>query len=175
MIDGRFWFEKSHFPHHFFVLTLCFFFLKNFSTGMIRQFVIDDKGSVLVCVFGCPGSAHEDDAFRAVMTAQNIQKGLSELQPISQMASIGITTGNAFCGIVGQKARGWLSFFFFSFFFGMRHDFIRIFSKLQQLLILFDAFIVYRRWSKRLRDCWGCGEPQRTPYVTCWSWHGVVR
>lgn len=42
--------------------------------GTVRQFLVDDKGSVLIGVFGTPPNAHEDDASRAVMTAITIQK-----------------------------------------------------------------------------------------------------
>lgn len=42
--------------------------------GTVRQFLVDDKGSVMIGVFGTPPNAHEDDASRAVMTAIGIQK-----------------------------------------------------------------------------------------------------
>ncbi len=36
--------------------------------GFRRQFLVDDKGSTLIVVFGVPPFAHENDAVRAVTT-----------------------------------------------------------------------------------------------------------
>jgi len=40
----------------------------------VRQFLVDDKGSVLIGVFGLPPTPHEDDATRAISVALEIQK-----------------------------------------------------------------------------------------------------
>jgi hypothetical protein len=42
--------------------------------GVVRQFLVDDKGSVLIGVFGTPPNAHENDPARAVLAAMLIQK-----------------------------------------------------------------------------------------------------
>lgn len=42
--------------------------------GTVRQFLIDDKGSVMIGVFGTPPNAHEDDCSRAVMSASLLQR-----------------------------------------------------------------------------------------------------
>lgn len=70
--------------------------------GEVRQFLVDDKGSVLIGVFGLPPVSHEDDAMRAVLTSLEISKSLRNLGIQSR---IGITTGDAFCGDVGNGQR----------------------------------------------------------------------
>eukprot|EP01122_Echinamoeba_exundans_P016458 TRINITY_DN8345_c0_g1_i1.p1 TRINITY_DN8345_c0_g1~~TRINITY_DN8345_c0_g1_i1.p1 ORF type:complete len:1850 (-),score=315.80 TRINITY_DN8345_c0_g1_i1:151-5700(-) len=71
--------------------------------GTIRQFIIDDKGSVLIAAFGLPPLSHEDDAIRAIRAATLISGRLKK--ELSIDASIGITTGKAFCGAVGSEER----------------------------------------------------------------------
>ena len=141
--------KNKHFHNFWMTFKTSLFSLlqtSNILTGMIRQFVIDDKGSVLIVVFGCPGAAHEDDSFRAIMVALTIQGRLHEPKKQStgpegelietsaaHICSIGITTGSAFCGIVGQHGKGLpQSFFVFSFFFVKR-----------VLLIVFLSFFVH--------------------------------
>lgn len=46
--------------------------------------------------------AHEDDAVRGVLSALAIYAKLRELK---MRPSIGVTTGMAFCGVVGSKTR----------------------------------------------------------------------
>ena len=38
--------------------------------GSVRQFIMDDKGTVLICVFGLPPLAHTDDPVRSVLTVE---------------------------------------------------------------------------------------------------------
>ena len=71
--------------------------------GVIRQFLVDDKGTVLIAVFGVPPFSHDDDAERGVKTALEIVDNLQE------KCHIGITTGPVFTGSVGSSER---SFFF---------------------------------------------------------------
>lgn len=73
-----------------------------FYEGTIRQFIIDDKGSVLIAALGLPPFSHEDDPCRAVQTALKIQRKISS---IGLTCSIGVTTGKAFCGAVGSEER----------------------------------------------------------------------
>lgn len=70
--------------------------------GSLNKFLMDDKGSTLIAVFGLPPLAHADDTPRGVLAALSIREALQqfELRP-----SIGITTGTAFCGVVGNKGR----------------------------------------------------------------------
>ena len=68
--------------------------------GMVRQFVVDDKGCVLIVCFGVPGFTHADDAERAVSLALAIKNEIHYVP-----CSIGVTTGKAFCGSVGSVQR----------------------------------------------------------------------
>eukprot|EP01117_Protostelium_nocturnum_P014485 TRINITY_DN5511_c0_g2_i2.p1 TRINITY_DN5511_c0_g2~~TRINITY_DN5511_c0_g2_i2.p1 ORF type:complete len:1733 (+),score=655.57 TRINITY_DN5511_c0_g2_i2:165-5363(+) len=70
--------------------------------GTIRQFMIDDKGSVLIVGFGPPPLSHQDDAIRAVKTALEI---FEKLRKLNTPCAIGVTTGRAFCGDIGTAAR----------------------------------------------------------------------
>lgn len=70
--------------------------------GSINKFLMDDKGSTLIACFGLPPVSHDDDAVRAVLAALLLCEGLYKLGLI---ASIGITTGQVFCGVVGGKTR----------------------------------------------------------------------
>jgi class 3 adenylate cyclase/tetratricopeptide (TPR) repeat protein len=73
-----------------------------FYEGTIRQFIIDDKGSVLIAAFGLPPLSHEDDPCRAVQAAMMLQKRVADL---SISTNVGVTTGKAFCGAVGSEER----------------------------------------------------------------------
>eukprot|EP00736_Rhodelphis_marinus_P009914 Rmarinus@m.18855 len=70
--------------------------------GTMRQYIQDDKGSVLIGAFGLPPMAHEDDASRGVQCALEM---VHELSSIDMVTSIGVTTGKVFCGYVGSEFR----------------------------------------------------------------------
>jgi hypothetical protein len=70
--------------------------------GSINKFLMDDKGSTLIACFGLTPNAHEDDAVRAVLAAINICEQLLQL---NRKASIGVTFGSIFCGVVGSRGR----------------------------------------------------------------------
>lgn len=70
--------------------------------GSINKFLMDDKGSTLIACFGLPPVSHEDDSLRAVLAALLICEKLFDL---GLQASIGITTGPVFCGVVGNRTR----------------------------------------------------------------------
>lgn len=72
------------------------------SNGQLRQFIIDDKGTVAICTFGMKGATVGDNAAAALATAQKIIRGLQSLE---LSASIGITCGRAYCGFVGSHHR----------------------------------------------------------------------
>ena len=63
---------------------------------------MDDKGSTLICVWGLPPMAHEDDATRAVLAAQMIRSKLRSPE-IDWWCCIGISTGVVFSGVVGTS------------------------------------------------------------------------
>ena len=60
----------------------------NTSTGTVRQLLVDDKGTVLIAVFGVPPLSHSDDASRGVRAAMGIQR---ELWSLDVLHTIGIT------------------------------------------------------------------------------------
>ncbi len=66
--------------------------------GHLRHLMADDKGTVLVAVFGTPVS-HEDDEERA------LRCGLELLKLSGGVDSGGVTTGPVFCGEVGSDVR----------------------------------------------------------------------
>jgi class 3 adenylate cyclase len=85
--------------------------------GGLRQFIVDDKGTVLIAVFGMPTLSHEDDASRGVKAAMEMHQSLKKksilimeivfLRLLSNDIEtyIGVTTGTAFCGSVGSASR----------------------------------------------------------------------
>jgi class 3 adenylate cyclase len=70
--------------------------------GSEYQFLMDDKGLVLIGLFGLPPLAHEDDPERGVQAALTIR---AELERLGIAASIGVASGRAFCGVLGNEAR----------------------------------------------------------------------
>lgn len=70
--------------------------------GSVRQFIVDDKGTVFIAAFGLPPRTHEDDPVRGVQAAIAIQAKLHELELAS---AIGVATGMTFCGPVGNQLR----------------------------------------------------------------------
>ncbi len=70
--------------------------------GTLRQFVVDDKGTVLMALFGAPPFAHEDDPARACLCAQRLQQVTAALD--LQLA-LGLATGQVFSGPVGGETR----------------------------------------------------------------------
>lgn len=73
-----------------------------YTDGSLRQFIVDDKGAVAVCVFGYPHMSHDNDAVRAVTFALEAKNKFKEL---SIDFSIGIGTGTAFCATIGSQSR----------------------------------------------------------------------
>lgn len=70
--------------------------------GSVNKFLMDDKGSTLIAVWGLPPLAHENDSLRAVLASLNL---CAALEKLGLSASCGITTGTAFCGVVGSTTR----------------------------------------------------------------------
>jgi class 3 adenylate cyclase/tetratricopeptide (TPR) repeat protein len=70
--------------------------------GSMRQLIIDDKGCVMIAVWGVPPESHEDDPARATEAALALVAGLDAL---GVEATCGVTTGEAFCGDVGSTER----------------------------------------------------------------------
>ncbi|TPX51263.1 hypothetical protein SeLEV6574_g00388 [Synchytrium endobioticum] len=69
--------------------------------GSLRQFHVDDKGAVILCFFGLPPLAHENDAPYGVKAALFIQESFRGKFKFS----IGVTTGVVSIGGVGSAVR----------------------------------------------------------------------
>lgn len=70
--------------------------------GYRRQFLVDDKGSTFICVFGIPPFTGDNDAYRGVKTSLEFHKSL---EMINVAHSIGIASGNVYVGSVGSTKR----------------------------------------------------------------------
>lgn len=70
--------------------------------GHLRQFIVDDKGTVAIGTFGLRGAVNYDNASAAIDAAEAI---MNQLQAAGMDASIGITSGKAYCGLVGSPLR----------------------------------------------------------------------
>lgn len=70
--------------------------------GSLRQFHVDDKGAVILCFFGLPPLAHDNDAKLGIQAAMEIKEKFSE---IFEKFSIGVTTGVVSYGGVGSNGR----------------------------------------------------------------------
>lgn len=70
--------------------------------GALNKVAVDDKGTVLLALFGTPPLVHGDDPARAVACAHDLQ--MIAHQQRLRMA-IGITTGTVFAGTVGALGR----------------------------------------------------------------------
>ncbi len=70
--------------------------------GSINKLAVDDKGTVLIALFGAPPHAHEDDPERALRCALNLQ---AMARGHSLGLAIGVTTGRVFTGPVGSESR----------------------------------------------------------------------
>ncbi|SCM25280.1 adenylyl cyclase beta, putative [Plasmodium berghei] len=70
--------------------------------GTINKFIFDDKGILILIMFGLPPLYHSDDSIRALLTCFRLIDGLKSLK---LNGSIGVSTGKIWCGIVGNKIR----------------------------------------------------------------------
>jgi class 3 adenylate cyclase/tetratricopeptide (TPR) repeat protein len=70
--------------------------------GTFHRVIVDDKGANLLCVWGIPGRAHEDDPARALAAALAIEHALAAL---GRDCGIGVTTGRVMCGLSGGGRR----------------------------------------------------------------------
>eukprot|EP00049_Salpingoeca_infusionum_P025916 m.22608 g.22608 ORF g.22608 m.22608 type:complete len:1508 (+) comp8402_c0_seq1:777-5300(+) len=72
--------------------------------GSINKFIIDDKGLLVLCVFGLPPMKHPDDGKRATAAARLLVDGSRSLGEHVH-CSIGVATGDVFAGVVGSQSR----------------------------------------------------------------------
>ncbi|HNN93433.1 MAG TPA: AAA family ATPase [Pseudomonadota bacterium] len=67
--------------------------------GCINKLHVDEKGTMLLAVFGLPPLSHPDDALRGLRTALQCQAVMKQR---GEPCAIGVATGHAFCGTVGN-------------------------------------------------------------------------
>ena len=72
------------------------------SGGDINKYLVDDKGCLIIAVFGLPPATHIDDEIRAITSAFALRR---RLRKFSLEVSIGITTGRLISGVVGSTIR----------------------------------------------------------------------
>lgn len=70
--------------------------------GTLTRLTVDDKGTVLLILFGAPPHSHEDDSERALRCALDLQALARENR---QQLAIGVTAGRVFAGPVGSNTR----------------------------------------------------------------------
>ena len=70
--------------------------------GTLTRILVDDKGITIDAAFGLPPLTHEEDPYRAVQAAEEIQKTLRQMR---LDYGIGIATGRAYCGAYGSTVR----------------------------------------------------------------------
>ena len=70
--------------------------------GFMRQFLIDDKGCVLIIMWGVPSFSYPNNPARAIDCAVSI---CLKASAIGHKCSIGITTGSVYCGNIGSVVR----------------------------------------------------------------------
>ncbi|MDI7861180.1 AAA family ATPase [Rhizobiaceae bacterium n13] len=76
--------------------------------GFIQQLRVDERGANLAVLFGIPPVVHPDDPVRAVRCAIEMRDALRE---VGQQSSIGVATGTAFCGLIGNDTfRSWTTY-----------------------------------------------------------------
>ncbi len=75
--------------------------------GSLIQVVVDDKGTVILVLFGAPPLAHEDDAMRAVRSALDLQAHYcnNASHTAGIRLKLGIASGRVFIGPVGGDIR----------------------------------------------------------------------
>eukprot|EP00398_MALV-I-01_sp_L67-1_P000959 gene959-884_t len=71
--------------------------------GSVNKVIVDDKGFTLLVGFGLPPLPHSDDALRAMKAGQQILR--HQLKNLNLKGKLGVTTGDVWCGIVGDSWR----------------------------------------------------------------------
>lgn len=66
---------------------------------------MDDKGTLLLAIWGLPPRAHEDDATRAIQAAWALSAAITAHDQLRSHAGIGMASGRAICGAFGSDRR----------------------------------------------------------------------
>ena len=70
--------------------------------GYLRQFLFDDKGCVVIIMWGLPSHTFSNDTERAIYTAHVL---LNNISTFDLTCSIGLSSGTCYTGIVGSSVR----------------------------------------------------------------------
>eukprot|EP00466_Bigelowiella_natans_P009463 jgi/Bigna1/79176/fgenesh1_pg.60_\ len=74
--------------------------------GIVNKLMVDDKGVVLLAMFGLPPYSPEHSALRACLASLMIQTQMeSARESMLLQCAMGITYENVFCGVVGSTQR----------------------------------------------------------------------
>uniref|UniRef100_A0A2H1WSR3 SFRICE_010761 n=1 Tax=Spodoptera frugiperda TaxID=7108 RepID=A0A2H1WSR3_SPOFR len=74
------------------------------SMGCVNKIILFDKDVMILVVFGLRGFKHESEAQAALKCAYSIKKSVAALDGVLEV-SIGVTTGQVYCGVVGHPLR----------------------------------------------------------------------
>ncbi len=117
--------------------------------GYLRQIEMGDKGSKYIVLFGAP-VAHENDAERALRCALEVQN-LANIP-----TAIGMTTGFAYCGLIGSATRQE---------YAIVGDTVNLAARLMQaaqrgqIIVCSDTYIAAHRRLSPHTFAWQCLEP----------------
>ena len=73
------------------------------TTGALNKFLMDEKGSVLLLVWGLPPNSSTDDAVNCICSGFQLQR---EMKKLKLRCAMGVSTGtcsSAICGSQGKK------------------------------------------------------------------------
>lgn len=70
--------------------------------GSLNKYLIDDKGMLLLLVYGLPPMVHTDDPTRAVLACLDIVEIFKRMDLV---CGCGVSTGRNYCGVVGSALR----------------------------------------------------------------------
>lgn len=74
------------------------------SMGCVNKIILFDKDVMILVIFGLRGFKHESEAQAALKCACSIKKSVASLDGVLDV-SIGVTTGQVYCGVVGHPLR----------------------------------------------------------------------
>lgn len=74
------------------------------SMGCVNKIILFDKDIMILVIFGLRGFKHESEAQAALKCAHSVKKSVSALDGVIEV-SIGVTTGQVYCGVVGHPLR----------------------------------------------------------------------
>ncbi|XP_070572450.1 adenylate cyclase type 10-like [Ptychodera flava] len=72
--------------------------------GSLNKIFMFDKGCTFLVIFGLPGYKHENECAHALQCSHRIRERLGKVRKVTR-ASVGVTTGNVFTGVVGHPDR----------------------------------------------------------------------